>query len=119
MAQCLTKLKVRASTGSAMLLNIVKNPVSDHLPLGCKLVGTSSKAPLKTMEQYVAEFTAENTKKTFKPVCYVIWAVSVGNPGIENGLGIDAAICIASLGLSAACVCHKLCSAYEELWNVV
>lgn len=113
-----------------MLLNIVKNPVADHLPLGCKLVGTSSKAPLKRMEEYVAQFTAaptlpsnndtsKSSSSAFRPVCYVIGAVSVGNPGMENDLGIEDAICIASMGLSAACVCHKLCQAYEELWNVV
>lgn len=44
MAQCLTKLRVRASGGSQTLLSVVKNPVTDHLPIGCKIIGTSSKA---------------------------------------------------------------------------
>ena len=42
MAQCLTKLKVRAATGSAVLLNVVKNDIHSRLPLGTKLIGTSS-----------------------------------------------------------------------------
>ena len=53
MAQTLTKLKVRSQNGSATLLSVVKNPVTDHLPVGCKIVGTSSKAELKTMGDYV------------------------------------------------------------------
>ncbi len=53
MAQCLTKLKVRAESGSQTLMSIVKNPVTDHLPIGCKIIGTSCKAELKTMKEYV------------------------------------------------------------------
>lgn len=34
MAQCLTKLKVRAAEGSAILLNVIKNDVRERLPLG-------------------------------------------------------------------------------------
>ena len=46
MAQTLTKLKVRAATGSAVVLNVIKNPVTDYLPLGIKIVGTSTQAEL-------------------------------------------------------------------------
>ena len=53
MAQCLTKLKVRAAEGSAILLNVIKNDVREKLPLGTKLIGTSSKAELKTFAEYV------------------------------------------------------------------
>ena len=53
MAQCLTKLKVRAESSSGTLLNVIKNPITDHLPIGCKIVGTSSMATLKTMSAYV------------------------------------------------------------------
>ena len=52
MAQCLTKLKVRAAEGSAVLLNVIKNDVRERLPLGTKIIGTSSKAALKSMAEY-------------------------------------------------------------------
>ena len=52
MAQCLTKLKVRAAAGSTTLLNVVKNPITDYLPTGIQIVGTSSKAELKSMKEY-------------------------------------------------------------------
>ena len=54
----------------------------------------------------------------FKSVCYVIGAVSVGNPGMENDYATEY-VCIASKGLSAACVCQKLCCSYENLFGVV
>ena len=118
MAQCLTKLKVRALHGSQTLLSVVKNPVTDHLPIGIKIIGTSSKAELKTMQAYVEQFSPKGTSEWSKPICFVIGAVSVGNPGMENDY-VQESICIASQGLSAACVCHKLCRAYEKHWNVV
>ena len=61
MAQCLTKLKVRAATGSAVLLNVVKNDIHARLPLGTKLIGTSSKAELKSMAEYAQEFSPIGT----------------------------------------------------------
>ena len=82
MAQCLTKYKVRAASGSAMLMSIVKNPVTDHLPIGTKIIGTSSMAELKTMSEYVEHFSSVGTPSWSKPICYVIGAVSVGNPGM-------------------------------------
>ena len=119
MAQCLTKLKVRAATGSAMLLNVIKNDVREKLPLGTKLIGTSTKAALKNIRDYVQDFSPVGTPQQFKSIAFVIGAVSVGNPGMENDLNVDESICIASTGLSAACVCSKVCKAYEEHWGVV
>ena len=119
MAQCLTKLKVRAAVGSTTLLNVVKNPVTDYLPLGTKIVGTSSKADLKTMKEYTNELSPVGTNEERKPICFVVGAVSIGNPGMENDFGCDTNICIASCGLSAACVCAKICTAYEEHWGII
>ena len=38
--QLLHKLSVRASSGPEKLLNVIKNPVTNHLPVGCKKIGT-------------------------------------------------------------------------------
>ena len=81
MAQCLTKLKVRAAEGSAVLLNVIKNDVLEKLPLGTKIIGTSSKAALKPLSSYVQQFSPEGTPEHFKSIAFVIGAVSVGNPG--------------------------------------
>ena len=65
-------------------MSVIKNPVTDHLPLGCKIIGTSSKAELKPIQEYVKELSPEGTPLWSKPICYVIGAVSIGNPGMEN-----------------------------------
>jgi len=40
--QLLHKLKIRAAGNSTMLLKVVKNPVTRHLPPGCKTFGKQS-----------------------------------------------------------------------------
>lgn len=113
MAQLLTKLKIRASTSSTTLMKVIKNPVTDHFPIGVKKIGTSTKGKLVNINEYVKTLGAE-----IKPIVFVIGAVSVGNPGMENDY-VDESICISNYSLSGACVCHKVCGAFEELWKVL
>lgn len=42
LVQLLHKLKIRAAGNSTMLLKVVKNPVTRHLPPGCKTYGESA-----------------------------------------------------------------------------
>jgi hypothetical protein len=63
---------------------VIKNPVTDHLPIGCKIIGTSTKATLKPMKEYVQQFSPVGTNNWSKPIAFVIGAVSVGNPGMDN-----------------------------------
>ena len=114
MAQLLTKLKVRSAQGSATLATVIKNPVTQYLPMGVKIVGTSNKADLVNVNDYVKTLGIEK-----KPFVFVIGAVSVGNPGMENDLVSGENISISKHGLSAACVCGKMCTALEKLWRVV
>jgi len=78
------------------------------------MVGTSTKADLINLNTYIKTTPAKDKK----PFAFVIGAVSVGNPGMENEL-VTENICISSKSLSAACVCSKICFALENLWGVV
>jgi rRNA small subunit pseudouridine methyltransferase Nep1 len=40
MVQLLHKLKIRSADGGEMLLKVIKNPMSRHLPAGCRCYGT-------------------------------------------------------------------------------
>ncbi|KAL0266273.1 UNVERIFIED_CONTAM: hypothetical protein PYX00_008865 [Menopon gallinae] len=44
MVQLLHRFKVRAADGNLKLLKVIKNPVTDHLPVGCRKYGTSFSA---------------------------------------------------------------------------
>ena len=39
--QLLHKFSIRASDGPMKLLKVIRNPVTDHLPVGCRKIGTS------------------------------------------------------------------------------
>ena len=81
MAQLLTKLKIRSAVGSATLATVIKNPVTQYLPMGVQILGTSNKGEMVNLSEYVKTLGVEK-----KPLCFVIGAVSVGNPGMENDL---------------------------------
>lgn len=94
-------------------MKIIKNPVTEHLPIGVRKIGTSSKAPLVHMGDFIKKLGVEK-----KPIVFVIGAVSVGNPGMDNDY-VDESICVSSYNLSAACVCSKVCTYFEDLWRVL
>ena len=75
MVQLLQKLKIRAVNSNKTLLKVIKNPVTDHLPLDTIKIGTSTKGEIVQMRKF-----AENINPK-KPICYVVGAVSKGNPG--------------------------------------
>ena len=37
----ITKLKVRSAQGSTTVATVIKNPVTQYIPMGVKIVGTS------------------------------------------------------------------------------
>ena len=81
--------------------------------MGVQIVGTSKLGELVNINDYVKSLGIEK-----KPFVFLIGAVSVGNPGMENDL-VQSNISISKHGLSAACVCGKICTAMEKLWMVV
>ena len=96
-----------------MLASVIKNPITTYLPNNLKIIGTSKLGQKVNLNEYVASLGVET-----KPLCFVIGAVSVGNPGMENDLAQEN-ISISDFGLSAANVCGKVCTAFEKLWKIV
>ena len=97
-AQLLTKFKIKAEGSQTVLMKVVKNTFDKVLPIGIRKLGTSSKAKLVDLQEYVDNLEEMDSDK---PVAFVIGAVSVGNPAMEIE-GIDDCICISSYSLSAA-----------------
>jgi rRNA small subunit pseudouridine methyltransferase Nep1 len=81
--------------------------------MGVKIYGTSKIAKKVRINEWVKTLGVEK-----KPLVFVIGAVSVGNPGMENDL-VEESISISEHGLSAACVCGKITTAMEKLWEVL
>ena len=71
--QLLHKLKVRSADGKATLLKVVKNPISRHLPPGCKCYGMSVTGCLYNPMALACALPED------KPVVFVIGAMAAGH----------------------------------------
>lgn len=71
--QLLHKLKVRSADGKATLLKVVKNPISRHLPPGCKVYGMSVTGNLYNPMALACALPED------KPVVFVIGAMAAGH----------------------------------------
>jgi rRNA small subunit pseudouridine methyltransferase Nep1 len=109
-AQLLTKYKIRASENSEILLKVIKNPITDHLPMGSAIIATSEKSRLVDIDEY-----CESLNKG-KPIVFVVGGTSKGDLDIDYH---NDSVSVSSYPLSAAIVCAKLCNAFEKVWDIL
>lgn len=104
----LHKFSIRAENGPK-LLKVIKNPITDHLPVGVKKIGMSfsSKAVVNCRDL---------VPKTEDPIVFVIGAMARGSINVDY---TEDMVSISNYPLSAALTCTKLCTAFEEAWNVI
>lgn len=68
--QLLHKFSVRSSDGPTKLLKVICNPVTDHLPVGCRKLGTSFSA--------TNVVSPKDLVPTDEPISIVVGAVAHG-----------------------------------------
>ncbi|GFQ78825.1 ribosomal RNA small subunit methyltransferase NEP1 [Trichonephila clavata] len=107
MVQLLFKFKIRSSEGSHKLMQIIKNPITDHLPVGCKKICTSFSAEKCVNAR---ELVPQN-----EPIVIVVGAMAHGQVDVNY---TEETVAISQYPLSAALTCTKLCSAFEEVWGI-
>lgn len=105
--QLLHKFSIRAE-GGMKLLKVIKNPVTDHLPVGVKKIGTSFASKVTKCSELVP--AGED------PIVFVIGALARGSIDVDY---TEDTVSISNYPLSAALTCTKLCSAFEESWGVI
>lgn len=90
-------------------MNVIKNPITDHLPVGVKKIAMSfsSKQVSNCRELVPAEEG---------PIALVIGAFAHGHLNLDY---TEDTISISNYPLSAALTIAKLCSAFEEVWGIV
>lgn len=108
MVQLLHKFKVHAAGGSIKLLKVIKNPISDHLPVGCRRIGTSVSATQRV--------DPEELVPADEPIAIVVGAMAHGQVKADY---IEENFSISSYPLSAALTCTKICSAFEKVWGII
>ncbi|XP_039259161.1 ribosomal RNA small subunit methyltransferase NEP1-like [Styela clava] len=108
MVQLLHKLSVRAADANLKLMKVIKNPVTDYFPPGCKRMCMSFGA------------TDVVHPKTLAPpneaVACVIGAMAHGSVDVDY---TEKSYSISNYPLSAALTCTKLCSGFEEKWGII
>jgi rRNA small subunit pseudouridine methyltransferase Nep1 len=110
LVQLLHKLHIRSKDGSKKLLSVIKNPILDHLPTGCRKIGLSGDSETVKISEFIS-----NRLPTDEPVVFFVGAMPHGDDNFEYA---EEKISISDYSLSAAVACSKLCHSYEDLWNV-
>lgn len=108
LVQLLHKFSIRAENGPK-LLKVIKNPITDHLPVGVKKIAMS-------FSSKVVRNCRELVPTTEEPIAVVVGAMARGNVNVDY---TEDTISISNYPLSAALTCTKLCSAFEESWNII
>lgn len=118
MVQLLHKLSIRSQDtvqGGIKLLKVIKNPITDHFPVGCKKISTSfgvADTHLVNIRDYVHNLCTDDNQS----VVFVIGAMAKGSVNVDYH---EDTVSISSYPLSAALTCSKVCAAFEEQWNVL
>lgn len=110
MVQLLHRLSVKSAGSSEKLLNVIRNPVTDHLPIRHVRLGMSSDAPVVRLREFVRTLPEDQS--------VVVWlgAMAHGEDAFE---GVEQKVSISQYPLSASVTCGKLCDAFEDLWNII
>lgn len=110
MVQLLHKLSIKAVGTNTKLLNVIRNPITDHLPTRCIKVGLSGDAPVQRASDWARSLPADQSVVVF-----------VG--GMAHGKDVfpeaETMIGISEYPLSASVVCGKMTGAFEDLWDIV
>ncbi|XP_018494281.1 ribosomal RNA small subunit methyltransferase NEP1 [Galendromus occidentalis] len=109
MVQLLNKMSVRAADSTVKLMKIIKNPISDHLPVGCRKLAMSFHASKVVHPRELVTDVEE-------PTVLVIGAMAHGSVDVDY---IEGTFSISNYPLSGALACSKICSAFEEKWDIL
>jgi len=100
--------------------------VTDHLPPGCRIIGTSHSAPkVVDIFDFVPDLFS-NPKDTGNVVntsthkegvvVFVIGAMSHGKVEVDY---VEQQISFSNYPLSASVACGRLCNSFERMWNII
>ncbi|GBE79013.1 Ribosomal RNA small subunit methyltransferase NEP1 [Sparassis crispa] len=112
MVQLLHKMSIRGVNGPEKLLKVIKNPVTDHLPVNTIKLTLSGDSPTIRLSKYLPTLPETHSIAVF------VGAMARGKDDFADGI-VDEKIGISNYPLSASVACGKFCCALEELWDIV
>lgn len=119
--QLLHTRKIKASEGKKVLMKVVKNPITLHLPTGSFKIGTSVNGKLVKMIDYVREsrlkFTSEDENEPPNTPVFVVGMTAHEDTAKDLDY-CDELVAISGYHLSAAACVGRIASAFENLWGI-
>ncbi|KAF7804020.1 Ribosomal RNA small subunit methyltransferase NEP1 [Senna tora] len=111
MLQLLQKLSITAAGKREKLLRVIKNPVTQHLPVGSRKIGFSySSQKLVDMNDHVASIPSDTD------LVFVVGAMAHGK--VETDY-TDEFLAISGYPLSAAYCLTRITGALEQKWKIL
>jgi rRNA small subunit pseudouridine methyltransferase Nep1 len=110
MVQLLHKLSVRAVDAREKLLKVIKNPVTNYLPIGAIRVGTSVTAEVVNIDDWVI------ARPDNEPIVFMFGAHAHGKCAVD---WTDTEISVSRYPLSASTAIARLLGAYEKKWAIL
>ncbi|KAF2196386.1 nucleolar essential protein 1 [Delitschia confertaspora ATCC 74209] len=112
MVQLLHRHQIRSTTSQEKLIQVIKNPITDHLPPNCRKVTLSFEAEVVRVRDYMQGLNKDESIAVF------IGAMAKGNDDFADHLKDDS-ISISNFNLSASVACSKFCHAAEDVWGII
>jgi len=112
MVQLLHKLSIRGVNGPEKLLKVIKNPVTDHLPVNTIKLTLSGDAQTVKLSKYLQTLPETHSIAIF------VGAMARGRDDFADHM-VDEKISISEYPLSASVACGKFCCGLEDLWDIV
>ncbi|KAJ1913310.1 18S rRNA pseudouridine methyltransferase [Tieghemiomyces parasiticus] len=112
MVQLLHKLSIRSVSGNERLLQVIKNPITDHLPKNCIKLAMSYDAPTVRLSSYLAQLPQD------KSIVMAVGAMAHGDDNFADTYA-DEKIGVSEYPLSASVACGKMCCTLEDLWDIL
>lgn len=110
--QLLHRLKIRSADGADMLLKVVKNPITRHLPTGARYYGLSHKGELHNPIQLAARMPTD------VPIVLVFGAMAAGSVTLEDHPYLDGLVSISDYPLSGVVAINRVLGGIEHAWGI-
>jgi rRNA small subunit pseudouridine methyltransferase Nep1 len=119
MVQLLHKMKIKASENGTTLMKVIKNPFSQHLPVGTHVYGMSCQGLLYSPMGLTKALIPLNPDEAENQVCFVIGAMAAGHVTVEDHPYIEKMFSISEYPLSGAAAINRILGAIEHRWGIV
>jgi len=109
MLQLLVKRVIKTEDGTT-LMRVIKNPVTQYLPVGCEVYLTSYSASKFLRPREIVP------KGELEQVAVIIGCIATGQVKVDYP---NTTLKISNYPLSAAITCCKFASEFEEAWDIL